>query len=1051
MKIREMYIDGFGHFHDYTLRDLPPGLTVISGPNEAGKSTMLAFIRRMLFGRPPGRSFNPYEPLNGGEYGGRLTVETGEGEVFDIVRQGKADRYAVHDAKGAPVGRPLTSITGSADKYFYDNVFAFGLEELYRFETLSEESVQNHVTGAGVGMKTCSVPDLQKTMKGEMHALYKPGRSSKPRITMCMKEIADIEKEIRALSKSQGRYDECQRDRRTGEAEISRFKALKADIRKETEHWKRIAGIWEDWTAYQDISDRLGALPLIESFPEEGIHQLERINERIQEREDVRTQKERERQQVLEDSSHVTVNAAVLDHASGIRSLERGLEKYLSDVSSCNALTKERANAEDDYQRTLSGLNLDWDDAALLSFDTSPEAQGRVAGFRRDFARYEEDLRMLAKEVEQHKSDRDAGVPRCRVLRETLRRSEGLPAEEQVLREKKAVDVLYAEIPALDRLKADLDRAEKEEAAAGERWREAQAALAGTMPLWPAVLMVAAGIVSLGVGAVGDSLLIGGGLLVLFLIAAGVYWSAVQKHEARRRDRYADDSVNTSKTAVLEWADLRRNKQEEVQVLSSRLAGEAEVAGFDTIPSAATIAGRRDELERLSTAIAERANHRTELARLEEELAGRNLWLEKKQAEHARTEEGLSKLHAEWTAWLRSASLPEGMLPDIVQGIFPKAEQLVALYHSNRARSDDRQTLTASVEAYGSQLTTLVQACGVSAVGSVEGDLESLVSSLAENREHRQMLESAELSCRKLEGEIAQLTRDLEGLLGEKTALLAKGSSTDEDRFRENGRVWNEQRELTRALETHRSAIARAAGRETPFDAFTTELERLDLPEVAGTIADLEERLAETEEKIEEQNTSLGQTKEAILQLETGDESAALEGRHRALCEDANDASREWAKRVIAAHILGKAVERYEKERQPAVIREATEIFSDISGGRYRRIIKPLDGADVLVEEATGGRKEVRELSRGTAEQLYLALRFGYITEFGKHDVALPVVFDDILVNFDPVRKENSCRAIARLAETNQVLYFTCHPDTVAMLERCCGDLRVISLEDAIR
>jgi len=149
----------------------------------------------------------------------------------------------------------------------------------------------------------------------------------------------------------------------------------------------------------------------------------------------------------------------------------------------------------------------------------------------------------------------------------------------------------------------------------------------------------------------------------------------------------------------------------------------------------------------------------------------------------------------------------------------------------------------------------------------------------------------------------------------------------------------------------------------------------------------------------------------------------------------------------MPGHILSKAVERYEKERQPAVIREATDIFSEISDGRYQRIIKPLESDDVLVEEVAGGRKKVSQLNRGTAEQLYPALRFGYITEFGKHDVGLPVVFDDILVNFDPVRKENSCRAIAGLAEKNQVLYFTCHPDMAEMLEECCGDARVIDME----
>ena len=44
------------------------------------------------------------------------------------------------------------------------------------------------------------------------------------------------------------------------------------------------------------------------------------------------------------------------------------------------------------------------------------------------------------------------------------------------------------------------------------------------------------------------------------------------------------------------------------------------------------------------------------------------------------------------------------------------------------------------------------------------------------------------------------------------------------------------------------------------------------------------------------------------------------------------------------------------------------------------------------------------ELSRGTGEQLYLALRFGLIEEFAGQAEPLPVVMDDILVNFDVER-----------------------------------------------
>jgi uncharacterized protein YhaN len=87
-------------------------------------------------------------------------------------------------------------------------------------------------------------------------------------------------------------------------------------------------------------------------------------------------------------------------------------------------------------------------------------------------------------------------------------------------------------------------------------------------------------------------------------------------------------------------------------------------------------------------------------------------------------------------------------------------------------------------------------------------------------------------------------------------------------------------------------------------------------------------------------------------------------------------------------------------------------------------------------------------LSRGTREQLYLALRFGLIREFGQHTERLPVVIDEILVNFDPERARRAVEAFAELAQTNQLLVFTCHPATVDMFNSVVPDAQVIQLQD---
>ena len=149
----------------------------------------------------------------------------------------------------------------------------------------------------------------------------------------------------------------------------------------------------------------------------------------------------------------------------------------------------------------------------------------------------------------------------------------------------------------------------------------------------------------------------------------------------------------------------------------------------------------------------------------------------------------------------------------------------------------------------------------------------------------------------------------------------------------------------------------------------------------------------------------------------------------------ADEEAHDWSVRSLALALLAETRHRYERERQPAVVRDAERYFARITDGRYPRIVAPPDGEAVRVEADEGGARTTDELSRGTAEQLYLALRFGLIEQFARSAEPLPVVMDDILVNFDRRRAGHAASAIRDLAMRHQVIYFTCHRDTVELLD----------------
>lgn len=61
--LQRAHIAAFGRFIDRTLGPFKPGLNVVYGPNEAGKTTARAFVGGVLFGWPEARgSRNAYKP-----------------------------------------------------------------------------------------------------------------------------------------------------------------------------------------------------------------------------------------------------------------------------------------------------------------------------------------------------------------------------------------------------------------------------------------------------------------------------------------------------------------------------------------------------------------------------------------------------------------------------------------------------------------------------------------------------------------------------------------------------------------------------------------------------------------------------------------------------------------------------------------------------------------------------------------------------------------------------------------------------------------------------
>ena len=127
----------------------------------------------------------------------------------------------------------------------------------------------------------------------------------------------------------------------------------------------------------------------------------------------------------------------------------------------------------------------------------------------------------------------------------------------------------------------------------------------------------------------------------------------------------------------------------------------------------------------------------------------------------------------------------------------------------------------------------------------------------------------------------------------------------------------------------------------------------------------------------------------------------------------------------------------------PALGQRAAEIFSRLTGGRYEKV---LFRRDFTLSAETAGdpiTRDLRLLSQGTADQLYLAVRLAICDMVLPAENAVPVILDDALANFDEPRMAAALDWLVEESKHRQILLFTCqkregeylkhHPDVAQL------------------
>ncbi|WP_240376428.1 ATP-binding protein [Bacillus piscicola] len=201
---------------------------------------------------------------------------------------------------------------------------------------------------------------------------------------------------------------------------------------------------------------------------------------------------------------------------------------------------------------------------------------------------------------------------------------------------------------------------------------------------------------------------------------------------------------------------------------------------------------------------------------------------------------------------------------------------------------------------------------------------------------------------------------------------------------------------------------------------------RLELSEVKE--GEWDNSIVDSKEKEEERLLrTLAEVNQHIQVIEEG---GTYESQLQTFAEQTVDLEndvKKWLTLKTAQHLVRQAKMMYEKERQPDVIKKASTYFRHLTNGSYLRVFSPAGEKKFVVENEQGIRFSPQELSRGTAEQLYLALRLA-LAEIYTQSETFPLILDDPFVNFDRERQQIAFSLLKNISKERQIIYFTCHP-----------------------
>lgn len=1026
MKISRISVDSFGTWHGLELADLSPGLNVFYGRNEAGKTTLLEFVRSVFYGLNAQRRH--YLPPAGEPCGGAVEATTTRGPLrferyFDARTKDDEGALRVLDRSNRQVdAHALREALFDLDEGVYSRVFAVGLRELQELGALNDASAARMLYETTLGLEGVSLAEVMDALAESRDHLWGPPEAAS-RMAELVARRNRLQRDLERHGRSGARYAQLCVRQRDLEQELAELAEKQRRLEDEATLVEIASGVQEKWRRRAALRAQATSLRGERAFPSDGAARMEAIKKRYQAARKERQLWKRRGMSVARKLKQIGFNESLWEHAPRIQAIAEQ-KSYLQGVEeSVENLRAEESRLHGEVTGGLEkmgvrGAAVDGESGWLASQSMAPlrQAAQAIQESEKVIRQREEELAIakakshkLGEQIQRALAAHDSSD-----LQITLEKAGERVAQ---LRNRRQTDERLSKLHEKHRALSDESR----------RLAEDRQIPLQTYIFAGFVFALGAGgclswLASFWIDDLNDLIpqqgLVGGaGAIVCFAVVWLLSW---WEREASEESDKCLQQLDLCEDQI----DKLERERKELDAWLPRDGG----------PLSNRLASAEKELEELERILPLEAE--IQAAREAEEIAERRVPQAKADRDAARSA---------FRAAAQELGLPANLDPDHLHDLNQRRQEVSELQRNLQRRRDELRRRAAEFESALARIDGIISECGF----DVDADLDwsekvdLLASEIREQEGLRKEHRALEQRIAVARGKFDRLGRTILRLTARRRALLHEANARDGKHFRlmaeqaaEADRMTVEAAALDREILDAAASRATEAQLKALLDAETPRQLDADWSRLTDEIDAVEARTKEIHEE-------RGRTSQLIEAATEGDEAARLRYDLNLIEHEIESALEEWQVQTLAGLWFDDLRARYEEKRQPQTLIDGSRYFSRMTTERYERVWTKLAERSLLVDDHEGTTWKVEQLSSGCREQLFLSLRMALVDSYAGSGVHVPVVLDDVLVNFDDARAAAAAKTIVDFAAgERQVFVFTCHAHVMRIFEQLGATVR---------